>query len=120
MAAPSEATSAAEILRIMAKTRSWLFVGNGLPPGATLGRAIGDRKARVNRWLRFRVNGGVTPSGEAGLTRLHSTNAAAEVRPLPPCGGGLGRGVAAQRAESVDPHPRPLPAASRACPTCAI
>src|ERR1700722_18250871 len=40
-----------------------------------------------------------------------------------PCGGGLGRGVVRfgnSVATSRDPHPRPLPTTSRACPTCAL
>ena len=61
----------------------------------------------------------------AGRALLESDTESAtdSVGSLPPCGGGVGRGVvvvARGVSANTDPHPQPLPDASRACPTCAI
>src|SRR5271166_829415 len=59
----------------------------------------------------------------ARFVDLHSGRTADSICSLPPCGGGLGRGVvrlATPSATSHDPHPQPLPTRTRVYPSSSI
>src|SRR5712691_8052660 len=78
------------------------------PPPATMTRSC----------LRFKVISFIAGELGAELPHTPARSPALSLRSLPPCGGGLGRGVAAREnvansASPHHPHPCPLPTRGR-------